>query len=456
MVDYPCNKPHVVIIGAGFTGLSAAYELSRRGGGVTVLEKEDGIGGLGSVFETKGQPLEVFYHHWFKNDQYVLDLVNDLGCRDRMMYVPSRTGTYYQGGFYKLCTPLDVLRFKPLGMADRIRLGLMVLKARRIKDWKRLESLTAEQWLKRICGSKVYEVMWEPLLRGKFGRYGPEISAVWFWNKLVLRGGSRDRTGKELLAYYRGGFSALLGTMVDEITSAGGVIRTSEAVEGLVVLDGCVKGVRTANGVVEADAVIATPALPIIAGLVEGNVESSYLDRLGSIEYLASLCLVLELSHSLSDIYWLNVLDSDFPFVGVIEHTNFIGSENYGGRHIVYLTKYLPESAELYQMSKEEVFEFSLPYIKRMFGKFEESWVQSYHVFKARYSQPIVRCHHSEKIPSNQTPLKGFHIASMAQIYPEDRGTNYAIQEGRRIGVKGADSLVPEQSSGLHSSSERI
>lgn len=297
-----------------------------------------------------------------------------------------------------------------------------------------MESITAQEWLLKLCGTKVYKVVWEPLLRGKFGSLASEISAVWFWNKLLLRGGSRSKAGSEVLTYYRGGFAALVDRIASEITSAGGIIKTGQPAEALVIQDGCIKGVQTPNGTIEADVVIATPALPIIADLLENSVSKQYLGKLRAIKYLANLCLVLELSHSLSDIYWLNVIDPDFPFVGVIEHTNLEPAETYGGSHIVYLSKYLKDTAELYHMNKDQVFEFSTPHIKHMFPGFDRSWVERYHVFKARYAQPIVECHHSRNIPANETPIKRLYIASMAQIYPEDRGTNYAIREGRRIG----------------------
>jgi protoporphyrinogen oxidase len=428
------RKSTVVVIGAGFAGLAAGYEIAHRGIDVVILEKDEHIGGLASSFKTKGQPLETFYHHWFKSDEDLIKLVEELGCKDKLLSIPTKTGAYFQNKFFKLCTPLDVLRFKPLNPLDRIRLGLSVLKARRVKDWKQLESITARQWLIGLCGEKAYEVVWKPLLRGKFGPFASEISAVWFWNKLLLRGSSRSKAGSEVLMYYRDGFAALVEKIASEITAAGGIIKTSEPVEALVVENGCIKAVKTPNGTIEADAVIATPALPIIAGLLENIASEQYLAQLRAIKYLANVCLVLELSHRLSDIYWLNVLDSDFPFVGVIEHTNLQPPESYGGSHIVYLSKYLPDTTELYRMKEEQIFEFSIPHIKRMFPSFDRSSVQRYNVFKARYSQPVVDCHYNCNIPSNQTPIKGLYIATMAQIYPEDRGTNYAIRQGRRIG----------------------
>jgi protoporphyrinogen oxidase len=292
-------------------------------------------------------------------------------------------------------------------------------------------------------------MVWEPLLRGKFGPYAEEVSAVWFWNKLKLRGGSRGKGHAEVLAYYRGGFATLAEKLAHAVRQAGGHVRTGVHVTGLEVSDRRITGVRTSKGTVPADAVIATPALPIIADLIAPHVNGDYAAGLRRINYLSNVCLVLELDRSLSDTYWLNVNDPDFPYIGVIEHTNFEPAETYAGRHIVYLSKYLPESAPLFRMSDDEAFHFSLPHLQRMFPQFRREWVLAYHVWRARYSQPIVVRRYRTLIPASRTPLRGFHLCTMAQIYPEDRGTNYAIREGRQIGR-----AVAEELSGLSARSD--
>ena len=428
------EREPVVIVGAGFTGLAAAYELSKNGIPVTVLEQEAEIGGLARAFNINGQKVEQFYHHWFNNDVHVIDLINELGLGDHLEYSPTRTGVYMSNNFYHLSTPLDVLRFKPLPFWDRIRLGLLVVKARRVKDWKPLESITAQEWLMDLCGPNVYRVVWEPLLRGKFGPVASEVSAVWFWNKLVLRGGSRNKVGAETLVYYRDSFSSLAAELEKTIESAGGQILTDTPAEGLTIQNGRVTGISTPNGPISASAVIATTAPEIVAGLIPTGVNDEYVKQLRKIRYLANLCLVLELKHSLSDIYWLNINDPDFPFIGVIEHTNFQNMDTCGNRHIIYLSKYLPETSELYLMSEEDIFEFAFSHIQRMFPDFDRSWVYRYHVWKARWAQPVTVCHYSRMIPSQEAPIGGLYLANMAQIYPQDRGTNYAVQQGRHIG----------------------
>ncbi len=432
---------HVVVVGGGFAGLSAAYELVKEGVRVTVCEADDEVGGLAGSFAVGGTRLEKFYHHWFTSDTHVVELVRELGQEDQVLHRPTRTGMYFAHQFFRLSTPMDVLRFTPLDLPARFRLGLLALRARRVKHWRELEDLTAEEWLIRLGGREVYDVVWRPLLEGKFGPYASEISAVWFWNKLKLRGGSRGKGGGEVLAYYKGGFAALADQLAEAICSNGGTIRLESAVTGLLVRNGRVGGVRTRQGPILADAVIATPALPIVADLVEPHVSPEYVQSLRRIQYLANVCVVLELDRSLSETYWLNVNDPGFPFVGVIEHTNFEPPESYAGRHLVYLSKYLPETDELYRMADAEVVQFCLKHLQRMFPNLTRDWVLGAHVWRARYSQPIVVRRYGSLIPSVETPLPGFYLSSMAQVYPEDRGTNYAIREGRAAGRKVAEAL---------------
>jgi len=378
--------------------------------------------------------LEKFYHHWFTNDRHVNELVREMGEDDRIVYRPTRTGMYFANHIFRLSSPIDVLRFTPLPLVDRVRLGILALRARGVENWRALEDETAEEWLIRLGGERVYRVVWQPLLEGKFGPFASQVSAVWFWNKLKLRGGSRGKSGAEMLAYYRGGFAALADRLAVEITVLGGEIRLCTPARGLVVEGGVVRAVETDAGAIDADAVIATPALPIVADLVAPHAPEDWVARLRAIDYLANVCVVLELDRSLSDTYWLNVNDPGFPFVGVIEHTNFEPASTYGGRHIVYLSKYLPASAELYGMADDAVLDYCIPHLQRMFPAFDRRWVMNHHVWHARYAQPIVGKHYSRLIPDTETPIAGLYLSTMAQVYPEDRGTNYAIRDGRRVG----------------------
>ncbi len=393
---------------------------------------------MASAFNVGGTKLERFYHHWFTSDKEIIALIEELGCMDQIQFNPTNTGIYLANKLFKLSTPLDLLCFTPLSFFDRIRLGLLAIRAKRVKDWKVLENKTAAEWLTELGGENVYRVVWEPLLSGKFGPMADRISAVWFWNKLKLRGGSRGKGGEERLAYFRGGFSALIETLCNSIRTHGGTLQAGWGVDSINPQNGRWI-LRTQSGLVEADAVIATTALPVISEMVGNWASPDYTSQLNRIEYLANVCLVLELDRRLSSTYWMNVNDPSFPFVGIIEHTNFVKPETYSGKHIVYLSKYLLPTDSLYLMNKNEILEFATPHIQRMFPDFKREWVLEHHIWKARWAQPIVEKGYSLLIPSNEGPRPGFFVSSMAQIYPEDRGTNYAVKEGRKIGKLALD-----------------
>lgn len=422
-----------IVVGGGFAGLSVAYELAKSGVPVTVLEAEAQVGGLAAAFEVGGERLDRFYHHWFTSDLDVMRLIDELGLSERIQISPTRTGIYYANNFFKLSTPLDLLRFTPLRLFDRIRLGLLALRARRVHDWTVLEGKTAREWLCELGGEDVYRVVWQPLLEGKFGAHAEEISAVWFWNKLKLRGGSRGKGGEERLAYFKGGFVRIAEVLASRIRELGGRVELNTSVAAIEPSNGLWRAV-TSQGTFSCERIVVTTALPVVADMVRGWASSDYVARLNGIAYIGNVCLVLELDRSLSETYWLNVNTPKFPFVGVIEHTNFQRPEIYGGRHIVYLSKYLPHTDPIYSMSAGEFLDYALPYLQTMFPALRREWILAHHLWRARWSQPVVRRHYSRNIPAADGPEDGFHICSMAQIYPEDRGTNYAIREGRKLG----------------------
>ena len=424
----------VVIVGAGFTGLTAAYVLAGQGKKVHVIEADQTPGGLAGTFAfSDGVTVEKFYHHWFNNDVHVPELVRELGLEGDVVLLPTRTGMYFNGRMWNLSTPLDLLRFTALSLVDRIRLGLLVLRVRRIKDWKSIEHLSIREWLEPLCGRAAYKVVWEPLIESKFSVHAEAVNAVWMWKKLVLRGSTRNDKGGEELAYFKGGFGRLAEKLVEAIRARGGQVTFGCTAQGVVADAGRITAVQTDQGLVEGDKFLFTPALPIIAGILEPAVDSDWTRALGRVRYLGNICLVLRLKYSLSKTYWLNVNDPGFPFVGVIEHTNFDGPENYKGHHIAYLSRYLAVEDPVWGYSDAAYYDFAMQHLKRMFPDLQPDWVVDYKVWRARYAQPVTERGYSAYVPGHETPFENALISTMAQIYPEDRGTNYAIREGRAI-----------------------
>jgi protoporphyrinogen oxidase len=431
------NNFDAVIVGAGFTGLTSALQLARAGKRVLVLEADSVPGGLAGTFDFKdGVAIEKFYHHWFDNDVYVPQLVRELGMEGDVVIMPSKTGMYFNGRHWRLSTPLDLLRFTPLPFIDRIRLGLMVFKVRKVKDWKSIEHLTIREWLEPLCGKNAYRVVWQPVIENKVSVVADAVNAVWMWKKLVLRGSTRDAKGGEQLAYFKGGFGRLAQAMADEITRLGGEVRYGTPVTGVTAADGRITAMHTPAATVSAREYLLTPAVPMVADILQGQADDAWLASLRRVGYLANLCLVLELDRSLSDTYWINVNDPGFPFVGVIEHTNFDSPANYDGKHIVFLSRYLPKADPLWHYSDADYLAFALTHVQRMFPEFKREWIAEYRVWRADYAQPITERGYSDYVPGRSTPFSNATISTMAQIYPEDRGTNYAIREGKSVAAE--------------------
>lgn len=425
----------VAIVGAGFTGLVAALQFSKQGKSVVVLEADDVPGGLASTFTfPDGVEIEKFYHHWFNNDVYVPELVSELGLDGEIVTHPSATGMYLNGRLWNLSSPIDLLRFTPLSFLDRIRLGLLVFRVRGVQDWKKIEHLTVREWLEPLCGKKVFETIWLPLLQSKFSVYEEKVGAVWMWKKLVLRGSTRNKTGGEELAYFRGGFGKLAEAIANEIVQHGGSIQYNTKITNVIANGTKIEELMTdSGGSFSARQFLFTPSFPVIADILEDVANPGWIQKLRRVNYLGNICLALRLNKSLSDTYWINVNDPGFPFVGVIEHTNFDPPENYAGSHIAYLSRYLSTEDPVWNYTDEEYIDFAFEHLVKMFPDFERSWIVGTSVWRAEFAQQIAEPNYSAYLPSHETPYENAFISTMAQIYPQDRGTNYAIRDGKNI-----------------------
>jgi protoporphyrinogen oxidase len=434
----------VGVIGGGMAGLTAAYELAKRGCRVAVFERDTQLGGQAGTFAVNGTLVERFYHHLFTSDRHIAGLMAELGIADRLRWRPSRMGIFHGGRPYPFGTPLDLVRFSPLSLLDRLRFGLIVVYLGRYKNWRRLEAVTAKDWLLKYGGRSLYDVIYGPLLRGKFGESHERVSMTWFWGKIYLRGQSRSGGGgmKELLGYPEGSFQVIIDALEQAILRLGGTIHRGAAVQRVVVSAGRATGLQVqlapgdepapSDGVLPFDRVIATTPSHVFIRLVP-ELPAAYLAKLRGIDYLSAVCLTLQLRHPLSSIYWMNVTDRSMPFVGVIEHTNFIPADVYGGTHLVYVSNYLSRDHPLYKLAPEELLQAYLPALKRINPAFSEDWIEAYRYFKDDAGQPVVVTNYSALIPEHETGITNLYLANTTQIYPEDRGTNYSVRLGQRI-----------------------
>ena len=421
----------VAIVGAGVTAMSAADELSRRGISCTLYDKDATVGGLAGSFRVNDVYLEKFYHHLFTSDTAVAALIERLGLGDLLEWLPT-SNSFYANRIYRLSTPFDLLRFSHVGLFDRIRMGLMYLRTRFVKDWLPLEAITAREWLTRMAGRGGYRGVWQPVLRSKFGQYADEVAAVWIWNKLKLRGSSRGRAQEERLGYLRGGFGQFIDAWEAHLWDNGVEIVLNAPVQEIAISNGTATGVVVDGQFRASDRVLVTIAPELFTQIAPG-LPADYGARLLRIKYLANVCLILSLNRSLSDTYWLNIGDPTIPFTGVIEHTNMQRAETYGGAHLAYISRYLDAADPVYRMPARELLASYLPHLEKMFKGFDRAWVKEVWAWHARYAQPVIGLHYSQIKPPFETPVERLWLSCMAQVYPQDRGMNYAIVYGRKV-----------------------
>ncbi len=436
----------VCIVGAGVAGLVCALRLVEDGHAVDVYERWPGLGGQAATIDVgDGMLLERYYHHWFTSDRHIVELCEELGVADPIEWHKSSMAFFVDDRSRAFTTPLDLLRFSPLPLRDRLRMGLAVVKLQRanrpVTDY---EGETARDWIVREMGERPYTKIWGPLLRGKFGSRADDISMAWLWGKLVTR---RKLEGKEareeLLGYPTESFEPLFRALVAKIEGLGGRVLIDRPVvriePGFSVHLGAKDSFRRGldprafdvDGEPERyDAVVATVPNDIFTAIAGDLVSADYRAKLEQIEYHTALCLLLEIDRQFSPFYWTNVADPELPFVGIVEHTNMIDRQRYGGRRFLYLANYVEPGHELLGLDADDLLDAYVPGMRKVNGGFDRSWVLNRWRFAEPAGQPIVTVGYHRGIPPLDTGVPGMVLANTTQIYPEDRGTNYAVRLG--------------------------
>ncbi|HET8629997.1 MAG TPA: NAD(P)/FAD-dependent oxidoreductase [Thermomicrobiales bacterium] len=405
------------ILGGGALGLTVALRLLEAGECAVVYEREPEAGGLAAGFRVGDAWLEKFYHHLFRTDTAMQRLIAELDLADRLLWPRPRTVTLWKGKVYQLDSPLTVMRFPPLSPVARVRMAA-VLAFLKLAPAGPLEGRRAAPWLRRWMGAAPYRVIWEPLLRGKFGACKEEVALPWFWARV------HDRTTE--LGYLRGGFQPVYERLVERIVALGGEVHLGTAVAGVATVPDGKLTVTTDDGARTFDRVVSTLPPRLTCRLVP-ELPDDYRARYDWGRAYGAHCLILALDRPLTDAYWMNINDPGYPFLALVEHTNYMPKADYGGRHLVYLGNYRPMDDPLFAMSEDEVLAEFLPHLARINPAFTPDWVTESWLFAAPFAQPIVTTDYRDHIPPFETPIPGLYEASMFQVYPHDRGQNYSV-----------------------------
>ncbi len=418
----------IAIIGAGFTGLSAALKLAKEGHKVTLFEKDSQPGGLAIGYKEQkwNWALEKHYHHWFTNDNFVLDLAKEINYP--VIITKPKTSIFLDGNIFRLDSPKDILSFSKLELIERVRMATVLAFLRFNPFWKPLEKINAVKFLNLFMGKKAFSLLWEPQLRNKMGKYADSVSLVWFWSRIKKR--------TKNLAYPERGYLSFATALVEEIKKLGGKINYETEVLSVKQLENIVelttkKQASTLKN--KYDKVIVT--LPSYQFLkICPQLPASYTQSIHKLQGLGATNLVMRLNKSfmLDGTYWLSICEPNAPVMVVVEHTNLISEKNYNNEHIVYLGNYPDPTSENFLRDKHEALKAYDPLLKRINPDYRKNLIDL-ELFKAPFAQPIIPSNYSRFMPKIETPLKNVYLANIEQVYPWDRGTNYAVELGYKV-----------------------
>jgi protoporphyrinogen oxidase len=363
--------------------------------------------------------IERYYHFVCKGDDHLVDTLAELGLSHRLRWRDSRMAYFVDGRLYPFLTPLELLRFAPLSLADRIRAGAAVKLAQRMKE-EDLAEQRAIPWLKRMFGERAYRVIWEPLMRFKFAEHAPEISAAWIWARMVRLSRSRTSPWREELGYVEGGSKVVLEGLGRDLAARGARVVKSAAVEAIVFEGGRAAGVRASGFTLPADVVISTATTSRFRQMAP-QLDGPYVEGLKRIPTIGIFCLFLRLARPVTPFFWVNTNDRRVPFAGMIEYTNLNPLPELDGDTILYVPQYLSADDPRYAQSDEEVLRRYTDALALIHPAFDRTWVKFSAVFRDRFAQPICLTDYRTTTPSIQTPIPNLFLTDSCQLHPHDR-----------------------------------
>ncbi len=412
----------VAVVGGGMLGLALALRLAERGTAVTLYERAATFGGLADAWTIGDVTWDRHYHVTLYSDTTLRALLADLGLEQDIKWTSVGTGFYTGGRFYPMNNALDFLRFPPLGLIDKLRLGTTIFGGSRITDPAPLEEISVERWLTQRSGRKTFERIWRPLLLAKLGDRYSETSAAFIWAIIVrLYAARRAGLGAERFGYVTGGYARVIEALETRLRSLGAtlvpnatVTSVTQAADPAAASEATI--VESADGSRErfARAILTVPA-PIAAMLVPG-LDDDERDRLLSKIYGGIVCASVLLDEPLGPYYVTNLTDDWVPFSAVIDMGNVVDRATWGGASLVYLPKYVRPDDPLFDASDAEVEASFIAALERMYPAFTRARIRAFRVSRVRHVFPIATLGYSKKLPAITTSVPGVFVLNSTHI----------------------------------------
>lgn len=412
----------VAILGGGIAGLTAAHRLCGSGAEVSLFEASEHLGGLGAWFEYKGHQIDRYYHVMLDSDTHLVNLIEELGLADRLKWRETKMGFCVDGQWYPFNTPLDLLRFKALSFANRLRTGFGALYITKLKrNGEPLDNEFAHQWLLRLFGPQVYQSIWEPLIKAKFGDMRHQVPAYWVWNTL-----NREKDGsQEIKGYLNGGYATIAHLLKDKIEAAGGTVKMSTPVTRIETTNEGVQ-LETAEGKHDFDATVSTLPLPLLKRIATDPLSGQV--PLPDLSYQGVVNVILIMRKQLTDYYWTALVNCDLPYQGIVETTHVIPPQWLDGRHIVYLMNYCSADSEAYRLSDEAHRSLAVESLKKILPDFDPAVIEDTFVFRAPHVEPVWTLGYLQKRPAPQIANTPVYLATTAQAYPMVTSWNTSVK----------------------------
>jgi protoporphyrinogen oxidase len=410
----------LAIVGGGMLGLVLALRYAQAGRTVTLFEAAPFWGGLAAPWKLGDVEWDRHYHVILSSDMALRSLLEEIGLADELRWTTTRTGFFVDGGYHELSSVTDFLRFAPLSMPEKIRLGAAILYASRKRAAGSLEDTTAHAWLRRLCGARTYNVLWEPLLRSKLGEEA-DVSASFIAKSIARLYGAR-KSGterRERFGYVVGGYARIIGALVARLESYGVVMRSGTPISAVKRMrrDGDNGFVLETAGDERfgAHEVIVTAPSPR-AGVLCAELPQPERETHTAIRYQGIVCMSLVTSEPINPYYITNITDRDIAFSAIINMSAIVERDQFGGRALTYLPKYVAPDDAIFGCSDDEIAERFLRSLEAMHPEFKRSSIIASGISRVPHVFPLPTLDYTRRLPPIQTSHPGLAIVNSAHI----------------------------------------